>query len=49
MKATCSKPERLRQVEQLDGWLEEYLTSGIPDLHTFAESLKREYSTMKVL
>jgi len=38
---------RERHAEQFDGWLEECLTSGIPDLRTFAECLKREYSAMK--
>jgi transposase len=38
---------RERHAEQLDGWLEECLTSDIPDIRTFAEGLKREYSALK--
>ena len=38
---------RERHAEQFDVWLEECLTSDIPDLCTFAEGLKREYSAMK--
>jgi len=38
---------RERLVSQLDLWLEECLSSGVPDLQTFAEGLKREYSAMR--
>ena len=38
---------RKRQPDQLDPWLEAALGSGIPDLHTFAEGLQREYSALK--
>jgi transposase len=38
---------RSRQQDQLDPWLEDALGSGIPDLHTFAEGLQREYSALK--
>jgi transposase len=32
---------RERQVDQLDGWLEECENSGIPDLQTFSEGLAK--------
>lgn len=38
---------RGRQQGQLDPWLEACLSSGIPDLHTFAEGLQREYFAIK--
>lgn len=38
---------RQRQVDRLDTWLEECLSSGIPDLQTFADGLKREYSALR--
>lgn len=38
---------RERQADQLDGWLEECEKSGIPDLQTFSEGLRREYSALK--
>ena len=38
---------RSRQQDQLDPWLEDALGSGIPDLHTFAEGLQRQYSALK--
>ena len=38
---------RERHADQLDGWLEQCLKSGIPDLQTFAEGLKRDYAAMK--
>lgn len=38
---------RERHADQLDAWLEQCLKSGIPDLHTFAEGLKRDYSALK--
>lgn len=38
---------RQRQVDQLDTWLQDCEQSGIPDLQTFAEGLRREYSAMK--
>jgi transposase len=38
---------RSRQQDQLDPWLEACLSSGIPDLHTFAEGVQREYSAIK--
>jgi len=38
---------RERQVDQLDTWLQGCEQSGIPDLQTFAEGLRREYSAMK--
>jgi transposase len=36
-----------RHADQFDPWLEESLHSGIPDLQTFAQGLKREYSAIK--
>lgn len=38
---------RQRHAEQLDTWLEDCLTSAVPDLRTFAEGLKRESAAMK--
>jgi len=38
---------RNRHAELLDSWLEECLSSGVPDLQTFAEGLKREYAALK--
>ena len=38
---------REKHAAQLDAWLEQCLESGIPDLQTFAEGLKRDYSAMK--
>ena len=38
---------RSRQQDQLDPWLEAALGCGMPDLHTFAEGLQREYSAIK--
>jgi transposase len=38
---------RERQADQLDTWLQACEKSGIPDLQTFAEGLKREYAAMK--
>jgi transposase len=38
---------RSRRQDQLDSWLEACLSSGIPDLRTFAEGLQREYSALK--
>lgn len=38
---------RERQADQLDTWLQACEKSGVPDLQTFAEGLKREYSAMK--
>jgi len=38
---------RQRQGDRLDTWLEECLNSGIPDLQTFADGLKREYSALR--
>lgn len=38
---------RERQVDQLDTWLQDCEQSGIPDLQTFAEGLRREYSAMR--
>ncbi|HLZ60662.1 MAG TPA: transposase [Ktedonosporobacter sp.] len=38
---------RERQADRLDTWLQACEKSGIPDLQTFAERLKREYSAMK--
>ncbi|GCE29253.1 hypothetical protein KDA_47370 [Dictyobacter alpinus] len=38
---------RERQADQLDSWLQACEKSGIPDLQTFAEGLKREYTAMK--
>jgi transposase len=38
---------RERKPEQLDRWLEACCMSSIPDLQTFAEGLKRDYSAMK--
>ena len=38
---------RNRQQDQLDSWLEAAVSSGIPDLRTFAEGLQREYSALK--
>lgn len=37
---------RERQADQLDRWLEESLTSGLPDFRTFAEGLKRDAAAM---
>lgn len=37
---------RERQADQLDSWLEESLSCGLPDFRTFAEGLKREYAPM---
>jgi transposase len=37
---------RERQADQLDSWLEESLSCGLPDFRTFAEGLKREYAAM---
>jgi transposase len=37
---------RERQADQLDLWLQTCEKSGIPDLQTFAEGLRREYSAM---
>ena len=36
-----------RQTNKFDDWLEACLGSDIPDLRTFAEGLKREYSAIK--
>ena len=36
-----------RHADQLDPWLEECCRSGIPDLQTFAEGLKRDYVALK--
>jgi transposase len=36
-----------RHADQFDLWLEDALRSGIPDLQTFAEGLKREYAALK--
>ena len=38
---------RSRQQDQLDPWLEACRSLGIPDLHTFAEGVQREYSALK--
>ena len=38
---------RQRHAEQLDTWLEDCLVSTIPDLQTFAEGLKRDYTALK--
>ncbi|GHO90152.1 hypothetical protein KSF_002000 [Reticulibacter mediterranei] len=38
---------RKRQADQLDGCLQACEKSNIPDLQTFAEGLRREYSAMK--
>ncbi|MBO0795711.1 MAG: transposase, partial [Ktedonobacteraceae bacterium] len=38
---------RERQADQLDSWLEECEKSSIPDLQTFSEGLRREYSALK--
>ncbi len=38
---------RERQADQLDTWLHACEKSDVPDLQTFAEGLKREYSAMK--
>ena len=38
---------RERQADLLDDWLHECEKSEVPDLQTFAEGLKREYSAMK--
>jgi transposase len=38
---------RERNAEPLDAWLEECLSSGIADLHAFAEGLKREYAALR--
>jgi transposase len=38
---------RERQADQLDDWLEACEKSGIPDLQTFSEGLRREYSALK--
>ena len=43
----CITMVRSRQQDQLDPWLQACLSSGIPDLHTFAEGLQREYSALK--
>lgn len=37
---------RERQADQLDGWLEESHTSGLPDLRPVAEGLKRDDAAM---
>ena len=37
---------RERQADQLDSWLEESLSCGLPDFRTFAEGLKRDYAAM---
>jgi transposase len=36
-----------RHADQFDLWLDDSLHSGIPDLQTFAEGLKREYAAIK--
>src|SRR5437660_502645 len=36
-----------RHADQFDSWLQECLGCGIPDLQTFAQGLKREYSAIK--
>jgi len=41
------KMVRKRNAELLDSWLEECFSSGIPDLQTFAEGLKREYAALR--
>ena len=38
---------RERHPDRLDVWLEQSLKSGVPDLLTFAEGLKRDYAAMK--
>ena len=38
-----------RHADQFDSWLEDALRSGIPDLQTFAEGLKREYAARSLL
>lgn len=38
---------RERQTDQLDPWLEADQNSSIPDLHTFAEGLRRAYSALQ--
>lgn len=38
---------RERQADQLDGWLQRCEESGIPDLLTFSEGLRRDYSALK--
>jgi hypothetical protein len=38
---------RQRQASQLALWLEQCLSSGIPDLQTFAEGLRRKYAVME--
>ena len=38
---------RQRQADLLDAWLQECEESGIPDLQTFAEGLRRDYPAMK--
>lgn len=38
---------RERTAEPLDFWLEDCLHSGIPDMQTFAEGLKREYTALR--
>ena len=37
---------REQQADQLDSWLEESLSCGLPDFRTFAAGLKREYAAM---
>lgn len=37
---------RERQADQLEGWLEESHTSGLPDFRTFAEGLKRDSAAL---
>jgi transposase len=41
------KMVRERQADLLDNWLQACEKSKVPDLQTFAEGLKREYSAMK--
>lgn len=36
-----------RHADQFDPWLEDCLYSGIPDLQTFAQGLKRDYAAIK--
>ena len=38
---------RKRDVEALDPWLERAVTSGIPDLESFAQGLQKDYSAIK--
>ena len=38
---------RERRADLLDPWLQECEESGIPDLQTFSEGLRREYSALK--